>query len=207
MYVNLSSRATRRKTNAKTKDQISSVRTKVPTDLRRSKLRGGSDTTAFSCFFSCFSCFSCFFSSAVGAGVATAAGLAGAPGRRPGRAPPPQAPPPGWKSSRPCTPHPAERACGVGCRKAGFRLVALEHANAEGCACALALERALGRDRTRRVSGKNMNRRGDICGIGAAGRGVRSESGRPGRRAPGGIPRSGRCPRDPRVRSICARRR
>ena len=77
LYVNLSSSPTRRITNANTNDQISIVRTNVPTDLRRSKFRGGSETLASS--FSSF-VVSFFASAAFGslAGAATTAAAAGA---------------------------------------------------------------------------------------------------------------------------------
>mmetsp|Transcript_27846 Transcript_27846/g.69921 ORF Transcript_27846/g.69921 Transcript_27846/m.69921 type:complete len:279 (+) Transcript_27846:1553-2389(+) len=61
LYVNLRSRVRRRNTKLKTKDQISSVRTKVPTDLRRSKFRGGSDTSSAATSAGCLALVEAFF--------------------------------------------------------------------------------------------------------------------------------------------------
>ena len=78
LYVNLSSSPTRRNTNANTNDQISIVRTNVPTDLRRSKFRGGSETLAssFSSFVASFFASAAFGSLAGAAAGAAAAGAA-----------------------------------------------------------------------------------------------------------------------------------
>ena len=119
-----------------------SVRTKVPTDLRRSKLRGGSHDRLLLLLLLLLLLPGFFLSRGAGAATAAAGGLREAIGA----APPPQAPPPGWKS---IDLHSILRSARRWGQKGGIQTRCTRARECEGCACALTLERALGRDRTR----------------------------------------------------------